>query len=289
MEYTMERVLVKELDDPADFLEAAGPVLLADEARHNLILGIAGTLRDLPPRYPTFQLWVVTDERVPVAAALRTPPFNLVLAGQVEGVTPLADALAHDDAELPGATGAVPEVEAFAARFEAGTGVRARERMRQRIYRLEQLRPVSNVSGTGRIATEADRDLLVQWVRAFAEELYEPGAPAGDAERTVELRLESRGESGFVIWEDGERVSLAGWGSPTPNGIRIGPVYTPPEYRRRGYGSAATAAATARNLAAGRRFCFLYTDVANPTSNKIYMDIGYEPVCDSVEFAFDPV
>ena len=128
MEYTMERVLVKELDDPADFLEAAGPVLLADEARHNLILGIAGTLRDLPPRYPTFQLWVVTDERVPVAAALRTPPFNLVLAGQVEGVTPLADALAHDDAELPGATGAVPEVEAFAARFEAGTGVRARER-----------------------------------------------------------------------------------------------------------------------------------------------------------------
>ena len=92
-----------------------------------------------------------------------------------------------------------------------------------------------------------------------------------------------------MIWEDGERVSLAGWGSPTPNGIRIGPVYTPPEYRRRGYGSASTAAATARNLAAGRRFCFLYTDVANPTSNKIYMDIGYEPVCDSVEFAFDPV
>jgi predicted GNAT family acetyltransferase len=91
---------------------------------------------------------------------------------------------------------------------------------------------------------------------------------------------------GFALWEDGEPVSMAGWGSPTPNGMRIGPVYTPPERRGRGYGSAATAAASAEQLAAGRTFCFLYTDLSNPTSNKIYMDIGYEPVCDSIEYAF---
>ena len=63
-------------------------------------------------------------------------------------------------------------------------------------------------------------------------------------------------------------------------------MYTPPEQRRRGYGSAATAVASARNLERGCRFCFLYTDLANPTSNKIYMDLGYEPVADSVEYAF---
>jgi hypothetical protein len=80
---------------------------------------------------------------------------------------------------------------------------------------------------------------------------------------------------------------LAGWGGRTPNGIRIGPVYTPPDRRRRGYGSAVTAAVSAAELAAGRQFCFLYTDLANPTSNKIYMDIGYEPVCDAVDYAFD--
>jgi hypothetical protein len=80
---------------------------------------------------------------------------------------------------------------------------------------------------------------------------------------------------------------LAGWGGRTPNGIRIGPVYTPPDRRRRGYGSAVTAAVSAAKLAAGRQFCFLYTDLANPTSNKIYMDIGYEPVCDAVDYAFD--
>jgi hypothetical protein len=36
----------------------------------------------------------------------------------------------------------------------------------------------------------------------------------------------------------------------------------------------------------GKRFCFLYTDLANPTSNAIYMRLGYRPVCDSREIAF---
>ena len=34
-------------------------------------------------------------------------------------------------------------------------------------------------------------------------------------------------------------------------------------------------------LAHGRRFCFLYTDMANPTSNAIYQRIGYRLVCGS--------
>jgi predicted GNAT family acetyltransferase len=76
-------------------------------------------------------------------------------------------------------------------------------------------------------------------------------------------------------------VSLAGFGGPTPHGIRIGPVYTPRQQRGRGYGSAVTAAVSQLNLGRGRRFCFLYTDLANPTSNAIYLRLGYEPVCDS--------
>ena len=36
---------VVSLGDAATFLAEAEPLLLADEARHNLILGIAGTIR----------------------------------------------------------------------------------------------------------------------------------------------------------------------------------------------------------------------------------------------------
>ena len=80
---------------------------------------------------------------------------------------------------------------------------------------------------------------------------------------------------------------FAGFGGRTPNGIRIGPVYTPPEQRRRGYGSALTAALTQQLLDGGRRFCFLFTDLANPTSNSIYQRIGYRPVTDVDLWAFD--
>jgi uncharacterized protein len=90
-----------------------------------------------------------------------------------------------------------------------------------------------------------------------------------------------------VLWEDEEAVSLAGWGGRTPNGIRIGPVYTPPELRRRGYASALTAELTAM-LLRDRSFCFLFTDLANPTSNSIYQRIGYEPVTDIDEWIFEP-
>lgn len=85
---------------------------------------------------------------------------------------------------------------------------------------------------------------------------------------------------------DRRPVSLVGFGGPTPNGIRIGPVYTPPEHRGHGYASILTARVSQLQLDRGRHFCFLYTDLANPTSNAIYKRIGYERVCDSRELAF---
>jgi predicted GNAT family acetyltransferase len=62
-------------------------------------------------------------------------------------------------------------------------------------------------------------------------------------------------------------------------------VYTPPELRGRGYASALTAALT-EQLLQRRRFCYLYTDLANPTSNSIYRRIGYRPVTDITLWRF---
>ena len=200
----------------------------------------------------------------------------------------LADALAAANVALPGVVGAVPEVDAFSEKWVARTGAVRRQRTAQRIYRLTTLHPVENVSGFARTAGEADRELLVTWIRAFAAEALPESAPDLGAERTVHARLRT-GTGGFTIWDDHGPVSLAGWGGSTPCGVRIGPVYTPPEHRRRGYGTAVTAAVTTEQLAAGRTFCFLYTDLANPTSNKIYTELGYEPVCDSIDYAFEPV
>jgi predicted GNAT family acetyltransferase len=144
---------------------------------------------------------------------------------------------------------------------------------------------VEGVSGRMRAATREDRDLLVAWIRAFAEEALPKDDPM-DPERVVDLRLQGP-SVGLVLWEDGDPVALAGAGGPTPNGIRIGPVYTPPAHRRRGYASALVAGLSQRLLDEGRTFCFLHTDLSNPTSNRIYVDIGYEPVCDSRNYRFE--
>jgi len=280
---------VRRLSNPEEFLAVAGPLLLEDEARHNLILGLAGTLRDRPGYYPEFDLWVVERSGEVVLAALRTPPFDLVLAQPADerALAALATALVRDGDDLPGVVAATPEADLFAQVWETCRETKRRRRRAQRIYRLTELRPVIGATGSAHVATAEDRPLLLRWTEAFAVEAHASvPSPVSDAQRLVDERL-AGAESGFLLWEDGAPVSMAGWGGPTPNGIRIGPVYTPPERRAQGYGTAVTAALSSQQLAAGRRFCFLYTDLANPTSNKIYMDIGYEPVCDAVEYAFE--
>ena len=281
MQFRITSMRVVQLSDPAEFLRQAEPLLLGDEARHNLILGLAGTLRDHPTLYPDYGLWLVEDGGAAAGAALRTRPHNLVLArGSDEAVALLASSIGE---QLPGVVGALPEVDLFVA----ARGARAKPRARQGIYALRAVIPPRPTSGRPRPATRADRPLLLDWWRAFAiEALGETEPDETRVARSVDHKL--RGPAGGIsLWEaEGRPVSAVGYGSPTPTGIRVGPVYTPPGQRGRGYASALTAHVSAEELAAGRRFCFLYTNLANPTSNKIYLAIGYERVCDSVEYTF---
>ena len=95
-------------------------------------------------------------------------------------------------------------------------------------------------------------------------------------------------QRGVFLWEDdGAPVSMAGYSGPTPNGIRVVAVYTPPHLRGRGYATTCVAALSQRLLEGGRKLVFLFTDLANPTSNHIYQEIGYEPACDISEYVFE--
>ncbi|NIW24526.1 MAG: GNAT family N-acetyltransferase, partial [Gammaproteobacteria bacterium] len=87
-------------------------------------------------------------------------------------------------------------------------------------------------------------------------------------------------------WEHGGPCAMVGAGRETPNGVCISAVYTPPQCRRRGYASIATAELSQRLLDSGKRFCCLYTDIDYPTSNAIYHAIGYTPVQDALDIAF---
>ena len=275
-------------DRVSDFLAAAGDHLAAREAEHNLILGISASVERSPALYPEPPYFaVVTDADRVVAAALRTPPFNLVLS---EVDDPAALALLSDDlagTPLPGVTGPPGAAAAFAERWVAAGGGSWRVAMEEQVYQLTRVVAPRPAPGSARLAVPADRGLIEEWLSAFGREALMDR----DAER-ARLGIEdwlSPGGRRFWLWEDaGRPVSLVSAGSRTPNGIRIGPVYTPPSHRGRGYASNLTAEVSRRMLAEGRRFCFLYTDAANGTANRIYRAIGYERVTDALMVRFAP-
>ncbi len=281
-------VRVDEAAGPQEFLRRAEILLLADEARHNLALGIAATLAATPDYYPEADYWTVEHGGSVVAAALRTPPHNLVLArpARAGSLKPLIEAVGAD---MPGVTGALPEAQEFASAWVAAHGGTWAVSMRQLIHALREVRDDGDAPGRMRAASTADRELAIDWWLAFtAEAVHDTELDRKRAAHSVDHRLTAV-DSGLVLWEvRGSVVALAGYGGPTPNGIRIGPVYTPPAERGRGYATALVAALSRQLLAGGREFCFLYTDLANPTANRIYARIGYAPICDSAEISFLP-
>jgi hypothetical protein len=273
-----------------EFVAAAGSFLEAREAENNLLFGIASAIRatpevfaDEPPRFAT-----VTDDggRV-VGATLWTPPHNQVLSwiDDLAAVDALVDALR--DEPLPGVLGPVDAAARFAAGWTDATGRAARIEVAERIFRLERLVPPNRpAAGSWRIAEGRDRDLIARWLVEFMAEALPEAPPPPDPVAAADRWVERRGRVAYLWEAAGQVVSFVGAGGETPNGVRIGPVYTPAGNRRRGYASSLTAAASADQLAQERQFCFLFTDLANPTSNKIYQAIGYEPVCDVDQYRF---
>ncbi len=141
-----------------------------------------------------------------------------------------------------------------------------------------------------RAVTDADLELVTDWWLAFSEELVETISRQQAAQAISNRYGVDPLVGGLRLWEaDNSPVSLAGYTGPTPNSIRIGPVYTPPEQRGHGYATAVVAGLSQELLDKGFAFVTLYTDLANPTSNHIYQDIGYLPVADIDEIHFAPV
>lgn len=289
--------------DAAVFLERCAPFLAVREAQHCVMLGFALAARDrsspaagTPSSSPVPAMAVtavatadgaprfvagVTDKAALLSAVDRTDDADALVGAMVDAV---ADRTPH----LPGFEGDPQIAALFARRWEAATGRRSRRVLRERVYEARAVDPPDPpVRGRARRMAASDIALVGAWVEAFvAEAMPHEGPIDGTAVATPWADDPGRD---VRLWEvDGRPVSMALAAWPTLTGIRVSYVYTPPADRRRGYASAVTAAVTAAQLEAGRRACFLYTDLANPTSNAIYQAVGYRPVADVDRYVIDP-
>jgi GNAT superfamily N-acetyltransferase len=271
-------------DDVEEFARLALPLLGADPIRYTVELTVTDAL--CRSGEPATALLTVHEAGEVVGAAMRTPGYPaLVSALPPVHAAPVEEAFAAADPNLRGASGRTPEVEAFAAAHVARTGARVRPEQRMRLFTLDELVPPVGVRGDARRADERDADLLGEWRRAFAED--DRGAwTSSQSPREVAVRSLQVGNC-EMVWEvEGAPVAQASAHPVVAGMSRIGPVYTPPQHRRHGYAAAVTAEASQWALDEGAQQVLLFTDLANPTTNRLYPRIGYRPVYDALELRF---
>ena len=272
-----------------EFLERMGDYFEQTEALNGLMFGICLQLKNNPFRYGEQQPLFATVEEDSVIrlAVLMTPPHKLQLCAptsySAQSIETLAHGLMVNKWDVPAVIAEKNLAESFAREWDAQQKCHHREGMSQRIHELRHVHPVAYAHGEFRQAEPQDIETVIAWSRAFHRDCFGTDAPERST-RVTEQRVRN-GE--LFFWCDPLPVSMAGRTRPTPNGESIGPVYTPPEHRGHGYATSVVASLSQRLLDEGKRFCCLYTDLANPTSNSIYRKIGYVPVADVIDIHFD--
>jgi len=281
--------------DPAAFLGAAGPYLAADP----LVASVVATTAERRLREeadgavrPADDWWLTVrgDDGAVVGAGMRSARLELrpafLLPMPDDAALALARELHGRGEEMLAVNGALPTVEVCATELARLTGTRVEVAMRSRLHVYDEPRDPRPVPGSLAEATEDDLDLVAAWMGAFLGDADEQaGRPRGAGHGNLDVDLDDVRrrirERRIWLWRDdaGTPVHLTGANLPSYGAVRVGPVYTPPSQRGRGWASSAVAAVS-RLLAARGDRVILYTDQANPTSNKIYADVGYVPVVD---------
>jgi uncharacterized protein len=261
---------------------------LNQEATHCLLLSLSKALSTSQPKKANLPyLAIVENKQGIIATAIQTPPHPLLLSEStnLEAVKLLATDLASDNQSLPGVIASKPEATTFARTWQSLTGQSFKLKVALQVHQLETatFQPITKASGNLRLATKSDRDLLINWGKAFEQEALGDDSSESEHQSWFDKHLKN---NSLCVWQDQVAVSMAAFGGATPNGVRVNAVYTPPEYRGKGYATACVVTVSQYLLDLGYQYCFLFTDLANPTSNHIYRQIGYLPIRELSNFTF---
>jgi hypothetical protein len=287
----MEPITVQAYVSANEFLERIRPSLEINEVAHNLLLGLGQRLAEHPdalnstPYFITIEREAGAGRAELLLAGLRTPPYNLILGSESgavgEAIPALVERLLAEQPDLPGVLARAPLAAAFALEWSERGARPFHRAMSERVFDLRRVTPILGASGQMRQAEERDLALLSGWMRDFNLEALGKDDPQAYSVERLRARLAET-----YLWEVAQPVSLACIARYTSHGAVVGPVYTPPEARGHGYASACVAALSQSLLDRGREFCALFTNLANPTSNHIYTEIGYQPREDFSEYHF---
>jgi GNAT superfamily N-acetyltransferase len=281
-------------DDPGEFLDVAGAHLAEQPVLSTVMASVATRIRDQRaagmPWPEGVPCWFAAflDRGLVVSSAMRTASFGeypaYLMPMSDDAAVLLARTLLDRDEPVLGANGALPAVQVFCEEMAEGTGKRAAVERHTRLFELGQLKEPAEVAGRLRRALVEEQELVTSWYDAFMDDADEqagraPGSSAHEAPGPEEMRRRIAGGQIFVWEVEGVPLHVTAATEPAFGVSRIGPVFTPREHRGHGYASRAVYEVSRQILAGGFRAC-LFTDQANPTSNKIYEALGYERLVD---------
>ena len=270
------------------FIEDTFDILAGNEIQNNIIIGNCLKGKDGLDTSNWFMATVKDDHGDIRLIAMMTPPYNLSMyeTGNVQ-----EDGILHFFAkELTAQNIAVPGIiteKSLAARFSdiylsvvSKTNIKVTN---MRIFRLDEVRNIPISEGKLRLATENDLYFLPYWHVYFSTDC---SLQVVDMCSAIEKDKSFLNSKSLYIWEDSFPVSQAAMGRKTLNNAVVSYVYTPPYFRGKGYASSCVASLSRHLLESGYKSCSLFTDLANPVSNSIYMKIGYKPICDFDEHKY---
>ena len=282
--------------DVEDFYTTYYRFLEQYEAENNLIFGILETLRTNIQAYDPIaapEMIAIFDNTDIVLVSLRTPPYNQIISytENQSSIPVLIDFLIENGVDIPGILGFKDGALLFADIWTKKLKKAKVLNMNERIYKLDEVNPQTLGDNQFELATEENIDLLINYAQKFNHEVF-ANLPNNQVERhqkqIVQIMQNWVSEKVVYVLKINNRiVSIAKASRDTPNGKAINLVYTPPKFRRKGYATEIVAKLCQSILNEGKKYCFLFTDLANPTSNKIYMNIGFKPILDVDEYRFE--
>ena len=275
----------------SELISLSGTYLERHESENNLPIGLAYRLAEDPYYYGSKLplLLSILERGKVVGVVVMTPPKRIILSKIDAKIQPvighLVRHLRETDTQIPGVVGPMVEAQTFSEHWVEGIlDIFAKIDKRMRVFEAREVADLPLSAGQLRLARPDDHLLMARWIVGLSEAIGEPADLESARSRAEKLIKDQQ----LYVWDHNGPVSIAGVSRPMRNGTTIGLVYTPPEYRNKGYATSSVLLLTKKLLSDGHSFCSLYTDLSNPTSNSIYTKIGYVPVGDALAFDFVP-
>ncbi|QTD41323.1 GNAT family N-acetyltransferase [Sporosarcina sp. Te-1] len=276
-----------QYEDVERFAQKAEPVLEQGEDVNSLFYGVLQAIR--AGKYKDPFMGTVEEDGELLALFQMTPPhaLNIILVAENQINEICQEAIRYIVEHSIPVQSIISQkqwAKKFSAEWELRTGQTSVVLMDQGLYRLDTVEEaLVHSPGKWRMANQQDSALIEEWYTAFETDTH---LPATDLYLVKEKVATFIGDREIFVWEhDGEVVSMMKKSRPTKNSITVTLVFTPTDQRRKGY-ARTLVAHVSKELLREYSFCVLYTDMLNPTSNKIYKEIGYKHIADSVHIGF---